>query len=146
MRPIYETGSDVAREAAIAALVAERYGATAKKLPARYCLDHAFMRGDKLVGLAEIKCRKNPSTRYPTLMVSLLKWMTARDVAKAARVPGFLVVSWTDRVGMISVDADDIVPGVGGRTDRGDADDVELVVHIPVSKFRIVSESRSRAA
>jgi hypothetical protein len=79
-------------------------------------------------------------------MVSLLKWMTARDVAKAARVPGFLVVSWTDCVGMISVDADEVVPGVGGRTDRGDPDDVELVVHIPVAKFRVVSEAREQAA
>lgn len=145
MRPIYETSQDVCREAEVAARIATRWRAKAKKLPARYVLDFALLRGSDLVALVEIKVRSTPMHRYPTFMLSLAKLITAREVARAARVPGFVVVQWADALAFVPVDSEPAFISVGGRNDRNDSDDTELVVHFPVHQFRVVECAREAA-
>jgi hypothetical protein len=46
-------------------------------------------------------------------------------------------VRWTDAIGICPVPVEHSL-GTGGRTDRGDALDIESVVHIPIDRFKLI--------
>jgi len=105
-----------------------------------YYIDWVFLRNQKPVAIAEVKCRTNPREQYPTLMLSLAKWMHGKQLAKELAVPFLVVIKWTDGIFWHEVtDKSLISHGFGGRTDRNDDQDVEPVVYIPINLFRKIS-------
>lgn len=126
MRPTYETEADLQREREVIDTVASMAGMTAHKLKAYSNVDFALMR-DKMVRMVcEVKVRKQ---HYPQMFLSLHKVQALRHYASLgleARVifatPAGIFVK---KIGPGSIDG---WIGLGGRTDRGDPDDQELMV------------------
>ena len=137
-RPMYESSRDRANEQrAIEAYCrshSERVHAV--KLPIVYAVDWGIFHDDNLICWAECKRRFNERARYETILLSCRKYLAGMDLCRISGKPFLLVVQWNDFLGTHVCDgkaAKDI--RVGGRRDRGDWQDVEPVVHIPVSSF-----------
>lgn len=149
MRPINETGQDVARESEVIWHVKRYFNSllggnseviewTAEK-KALAPIDCILMRPDtmSMIGL-EVKCRTCAIGQYNTYMIAeqkILK-MVKMDIACA------LVVQWTDALGFLMID-DYPLPGqyreTGGRKDRGQNGDIEMTTHIPIEHFKIIA-------
>lgn len=128
-RPTYESEEDRANEQAVIDGIAGKFGLTSQKLPISYGLDYAlYKKWGQLSSFVEVKCRNNESTKYKTIMVSLLKVMKAKELSDATGARCLFVVEWTDRLGIFDLCKPDFI-GWGGRVDRNDNDDMEPVAH-----------------
>ena len=139
-RPIYETVADIRREADVAGVIASLWKCTTRKMKRLYSVDFALMRGKEVMAWAEIKCR---DASYPTFIISLKKWMDGLELAEASGSPFLIIVSWpVDGVRILMyhrVERKLIRVIFGGRTDRSDPDDVEPLVEIPVTSFKVIA-------
>jgi hypothetical protein len=136
MRLIYERPEDIAAERTALDKACEVWKCTAEKLPMKYELDYLLLREGRGVAWLEIKSRTNARPAYPTYMISLSKVMAARRLSEASQLPSFLLVQWSDACGYVRLDSLlDFRTAVGGRTDRGDEQDIEPVALIPVGEF-----------
>lgn len=134
-RPMYESARDRENEAAVAAILAPRWKSEAQKLPMAYYIDWLMMRGGKPVACMEVKCRNNPRAQYPTLMLSLAKWMHGLQFSELMGIPFLVAVQWTDGIFWHKAGSFPVSFGFGGRKDRGDSQDMEPVVFIPTDAF-----------
>jgi hypothetical protein len=136
MRPLYETRTDKANEETVAALIARERKFEVRRAPPQHSYDYDLFRGGKHWGIMEIKCRNNPKHKYQTYHISKSKLDTCLNIAKRAGVRFILTVCWTDGVYCLPVsDLSGYEIKTGGRKDRGDAMDIEEMVHIPHSHF-----------
>ena len=141
MRLIYEKPEDIAAERTALDKACEIWKCTAEKLPIKYELDYLLLREGKGVAWLEIKSRTNTRLAYPTYMISLGKIMAARRLSEASQLPSFLLIQWSDACGYIRIDSLlDFRTAVGGRTDRGDEQDIEPVAMIPVGEFALLQD------
>jgi hypothetical protein len=150
MRAIYETPEDKERERAAVAAFAARYGLDTVELPPRYPVDFAVVREgdgglDEVTAFGEVKIRSNPADRYPTAILGAAKWAEAITLAERTGCKLILLYGWDSGKDIRWVELTKLTnpPRIapGGRTDRGDNQDEEPVVHIPVELFRHVSSS-----
>lgn len=125
-RPIYETQNTLDAEKSLVEYLEVVWSCSFKKLSRKAQLDYAAFRHDKLVALVELKCRTVRSDTYPTYMLSLDKIFAAHRLKQIAGVPVFLIVQWIDVIGYMQIGSPDTV-GLGGRIDRDDPQDIELV-------------------
>lgn len=134
-RPIYENGETLAAEEATIRKAAKVWRCEYRKLPRQYRVDWAMVRAGKIAAWVECKFRRNESTRYPTLFLSLGKVMAGLELSRMTGLPFILLVEWTDMVGYLKVQG--IGPlRFGGRTDRGDWQDTEPLVDFSIGDFR----------
>jgi len=136
VRPMYESANDRVNETNVVSIIAPKWKCEAKKLPTSYFIDWVLMRDGKAAAFMEVKCRKNLKSKYPTLMLSLAKWMHGQQFAQAANVPFFVAVEWEDGIFWHKAGDVPVTIGFGGRVDRGDDQDMEPVVFIPVAAFK----------
>ena len=136
-RPLYESAQDLRNEHEVIEKVSLHLNADYKKLPISYKLDFAMhkMASGFVWFFCEVKVRTCKMNRYPTMMLNLDKVMAARDLSKHTGLDSYLIVQWTDRLATINF-AEDFDVGFGGRRDRGDSQDVGLVAHFEISKFK----------
>ena len=136
MRLIYERPENIVAERAALKRACEVWRCSAEKLPMKYELDYLLLREGRGVAWLEIKSRTNVRSAYPTYMISLGKVMAARRLSEATQFPSFLLVQWANVCGYVRLDSLlDFRTAVGGRTDRGDEQDIEPVALIPVGEF-----------
>lgn len=135
-RPVYETASTLRDEADTVAVIERAWRCKARKLPRAYRLDYALTRDGEVVAWAEVKCR---GKRYDSYMLSLHKWTAALELAARTDLPALLVVRWPDGVHFAPFEDRVERVAIGGRTDRGDWQDVEPVVLLPSQRFRRVA-------
>lgn len=142
MRPTYETERDRQLERITIEVAAKRWQVTAVKLPQFDEVDYALVRGGRVVGVAEVKTRSNQHDTYQTYMISLRKVMRGAALELSAGLRFVLVVGFTDGVWYCRPSKEqDCNVSIGGRKDRGDEQDVEMVLHIPISAFRRVADA-----
>lgn len=136
-RPIYESDVDRENEEIIISRLSKVYNCDWRKLPIQYRVDYALTRAEAIVALAEVKKRRVNSDTYRTIILSAKKVWAAQDQAERLRVPALFVVAFNDKMGYVKLDAD-VIDGyrMGGRFDRGDVEDSEIVAHIPIEKFK----------
>lgn len=134
-RPIYETAKDRANEEEIALLLADRFKAKAIKAKRLYGLDWFFEREGYVVGMVEIKVRNYASTAFKTYMISADKIARIRMLSSVCGIPTFLFVAWTDEIGYINLADTPDYSAIGGRKDRGDPQDMEVLLHYSVDRF-----------
>lgn len=134
-RPLYESQADLQNEVQVAEHLNKVWGCKFHKLPMSYSVDWMIIR-DKPVAFAELKCRKNDSTKYLTLMLSLNKWVKGSQFANELDIPFLIICRWNDGLFYHTVGESEVTYGIGGRTDRGDSQDTEPVVYIPVTSFK----------
>ena len=141
MRLIYEKPEDIVAERTALDKACEVWKCVAEKLPMKYELDYLLLREGKGVAWLEIKSRTNTRLAYPTYMISLGKIMAARRLSEASQLQSFLLIQWSDACGYIRIDSLlDFRTAVGGRTDRGDEQDIEPVAMIPVGEFALLQD------
>jgi hypothetical protein len=134
-RPIYETSRDMDAEREIAETIAQKYNATAIKAKRLYGLDWFFERDGYVVGMVEIKVRNYYRNDFTTYMISADKVARIRLLAGVTGVPAFLFVSWKDGIGYINLCDEPDYNAIGGRRDRGDDQDVEVMLHYLIDRF-----------
>ena len=114
-----------------------------KKLPLAYRVECAAISSltGKVEGFCELKCRSVLMSDYPTLILSLHKW---DDLIRYSRYGwSSLFVRWQDYDAVLDVKStSNYRITFGGREDRGDWQDVEPVVHIPVKDFYLLEIER----
>ena len=135
-RPMYESKKDLANEKEVAGFLSSKTGYVFHKLKIAYHVDWLVMDKEKPKYVAEIKRRLNHSSKYPTLMLSLQKWMKGKEMAAEMNIKFVLIIKWDDGVFFYKAKKDDVTYGFGGRYDRDDSQDQEPMVFIPVSKFK----------
>ena len=118
---------------------------TFRKLPLGYEIECAVEVDGKVVGFCEFKRRHNKRHRYPTLILSLRKYKQLISYSYFES-PAKLYVRWDDFDAVHVVRPQKITYDIewGGRTDRGDWQDREPVVHIPGEHFDVLPLGRER--
>ena len=137
-RPQYETQLDLKREQEAIRALERVSGRKSFKLPVSYRIDFAMTNNeDEITSWVEVKCRKNPHKKYPTLAISVTKLMAGVSFEQKTNLPFFLVVHWPDFLGYVRIsDLFEFKIIRGGRSDRNDNADEEPMVHIPIEKFK----------
>ena len=144
MRPIYETPETLKNEREVADFLEEVWGCTFYKMKIAYGLDFVVMKDDKIVCVAEIKCRNYTSEqldKWGGLILSASKAHRAIEWTIAHKVPLLLAISLIDGLFVAWVDDwSDFEVKIKGRSDRGDWQDMEPCCLIPMSKFTKVAD------
>lgn len=140
-RPLYETTESLSEERLVAERIGEAWSCNPVKLARAYQLDFALCRDDAVQAWAEVKVR---TKRYPTYMLSLHKWLAAVELHERTGLPALLVVQWPDLLAYCALSGlrRPLSVTMGGRRDRGDWQDMEPVVHIPLEFFNRVRVAR----
>jgi len=138
-RPIYQTTRDLSNENKIKAIIEPKWRCELKKLPFAYHVDWMAMRANSPLAFIEIKWRENLSiSKYPEYMLSLNKWMMGKEYTNETKIPFILIVHFTEGTYYVKQDNLEVRYGFGGRYDRGDSQDVEPMVFIPIGAFVLV--------
>jgi len=133
MRTRYETQDDLDRERLVMTAVGKAWGVEFTKLPDRYRMDYVLTVGNIGVGFAEIKCRTHTSTSYDTWFISSEKLLTAQSW-EALGLPCTAIVQFADGIFTVPLkDPDYYAPG--GRSDRADGDDQEVMAHFKSARL-----------
>lgn len=138
-RPMYESQVDLTHENKMKTLLEAKWNCTLHKVPLKYQVDWLAMRGKDPMAFVEFKHREKLSIdAYPRYMISLDKWMKAKQLCKEVEIPFIMVITFTEGTyyGVFSHNGlHDVTYGIGGRYDRGDAQDVEPMIYLPLKKF-----------
>lgn len=135
-RPLYESAEDRTRELVAAEAAFGPHGLSVRKLPLAYEVDFAVLRGERVIGVAEVKVR---GRAYDTLMLSLHKLQALRRFASTGLL-AWVLVSVPAGLYARRIDPDEPLDvRWGGRLDRGDWQDMEPVAHLPMVGMRRVS-------
>lgn len=145
MRPQYETDSDLRAERETMNLFLKhgpvhRYSLAAK-LPDRYKVDYGLLtRNRDITGYAEVKVRDCSSRDFADFFISLDKIMALVEFQKFGE--SYLIVRWEDCAGWLRSEQLSRYRyiDIGGRYDRGDAEDIEPMVYYPTRDFHIFWE------
>jgi hypothetical protein len=84
----------------------------------------------------EIRVRGVYKNTYPTLMISLEKWVNIQHISKISNLPAIFLIEWKDGLYWIKQDKVTYSVDVGGSEKRNDDLDYELCVFIPVDQFK----------
>lgn len=147
MRPIYESANDRRRQDDAIRALASATASQAVATPRLAGWDYEMHRNGKCIALVEVKCRTCRSDTYPTYMLALHKAHGLRQASSDRKVRGVLLVAWTDRIGWLRIDGMDVrswIVTIGGRTDRSDPADVEMVVEFPIHQFSTLVTKENR--
>lgn len=140
-RPLYEKKENLELESGVAETLEQLWDCKAVKLSIKYGVDFALTRGNDVIAWAEIKCRDVEAGHYPSLLLSLDKWIAGNRLAVETGKGFLIVVRYLN--GIFYVNTKDIIKpkiGFGGRTDRGDWQDQEPCVFIENKKFTFLKE------
>lgn len=99
-------------------------------------IDYALTRGQNVLALVEVKTRTNALGAYATYMISAHKIEFGLRWERTFGIPFLLVVEFTDGIYWVKVSEIPFKVEMGGRRDRGDKDDTEIVVHFKSSLMR----------
>jgi hypothetical protein len=139
MRPIYETQADLRNEAAVVEILSQKWRVNFHKLPIKYHLDYAATRNGKVTAYVEVKVRKYTMAqigKWGGYMLSVGKLQTAKQLCEISSATFCLAVQCADGPYWIAIkDFSEFPVVITGRTDRGDAQDVEPCVLIPAERF-----------
>ncbi len=136
MRPTYESKSDLENEAVFQRYILDR-GYTAVKLAAQfYQVDWIFLKDNKIVRFAEFKRRQVNSSTYPDIILSLHKWEALLLWGKYK--PSAFFVTFNDKTMFIkATNNHGYKIALAGRRDRGDKQDIEPCIHLPITDFKV---------
>lgn len=136
--PFYETEADRENERLVAEQLSVAWNCDFQKLRPAYQLDWMLMRNKRPIGFAELKTRNNSILQYPSLILSLSKWMRGKDLANELNVPFTIIAKYTDGIFWYTASDDRFTYGVGGRNDRAAIEDrdFEPVIYIPTNYFK----------
>lgn len=136
-RPYYENADDRRNEKEIASKLEAAWGCTLTKLPLDYRVDYVATRGG-IKALIEIKRRRVSINTYPTIMLSMHKVFYARQFAEMCGAQPIFVVQYDDALVSINLNEKPDSIDTGGRKDRGDDQDIEIVYHYSIDRLKLI--------
>jgi hypothetical protein len=150
MRPTYETANDLDRERIVASYLERSWNCNLRKLSKFGVLDFAFEKVNEegilvVRGFVEVKRRNCAHDNYPTILVSSAKRQQAISLLDATGCSSAFVIVYDDRVKYISLIEPPCYTTVGGRFDRGDKADEEVVLHYHIDRLSDLGPSPFRA-
>jgi hypothetical protein len=140
-RPTYETKDHLAAEQRAIEQVEYVWGVRCLKTPKYYKIDYTVAAPDnKVVGWAEVRGKNFERFRFNTFFTSLEKAMTLVRFEALTSKPAVVIVAWKDGVYCYRFTVNDTrtrdITWDGRTTNsRGDDQDIEPVIHIPVRCF-----------
>jgi len=146
LRPRYENAESLRLETSFRQHLENIWGVTLEKLKISYEIDCGVTKNDRVVGLAELKCRRYNFGDFPTYLLSLQKFRTGIVYSRVMHVPFVLMVEWLGRGDnppepsikqyVFQKSHLDIIDfAMAGRRDRNDPDDIEICAMIPQHLF-----------
>lgn len=146
MRPTYETSYDLDRERIVASYLERAWNCNLRKLSKFGVLDFAFEKVNEegilvVRGFVEVKRRNCAHDKYPTILVSSAKRQQALSLLDATGCSSAFVIVYDDRVKYISLIEPPCYTTVGGRFDRGDKSDEEVVLHYQIDRLSDLGQS-----
>lgn len=102
-------------------------------------MDFELLRDGEVKAYAEVKTRRNARRAYPTYCVDRDKWQALTRLHRQTGKPALLVVAFTDGLHYVAAEDQPYRVGVMERKDRGDPNDRDVVVHIPVGELRAIA-------
>lgn len=148
-RPAYETECDRKNEREVADAMQIAWGCTFVRLKHFSPVDFAIERGGGVVAMAEVKCRTQNWVQLSNmtgLAISLAKVTTMAIQKAATGLPHYLIVRASDEIRYVEIDRDLIrkhPKKVFGTTKRGDPQNIEPCLFIPVAEFRGLPDDRA---
>jgi hypothetical protein len=142
MRKQYESDDELSNERIVMERACDIWKCQYHKLPYSYHLDFALTQNDRIKSFAEVKARNMEWGQYPDIMISMSKFLWAKNIDKAMGVDTLLIVWAKKDDEIVWCKLNDVyIPGdslrYGGRTvQRRDEQDVEPVVHIRNNNFQ----------
>lgn len=145
MRPIYENAQSLQNERMVMDAIETSWGVTCTKIPIKYGVECALMKGREITAWAEIKCRSCRSKDFPTYMISLDKIVNGLLIARMTARNLYLFVSWKDVTGFLLIDE---IPEIGmgdryqlrtGQSEH-DPDDREPMCYFNINQFLPLTE------
>jgi hypothetical protein len=140
-RPRYETEIDLAKEGRLADFLRQHFACRFQKMRVSYKWDFAAYSSQSatVIGFCEAKIR---GKLYPKMIISLEKWMAGKQLCKETGLPCHLIFSTPAGVYHFSMNAQSFPNEIliAGRKDRGDPDDIEPCVLIPIGTMARISD------
>lgn len=135
---LYQRESDKAAERDVAGALGRAWQCEPVEFPAISPIDWYMKRGTQLVALVEIKERRNRThDAFKTVMLNSMKALSLVTGSMAFSCPAYFVIRFTDGIFWINIsDTIGMPTAVRGRTDRGDRNDIEPCVEIPVDRLK----------
>ncbi|MCK9604749.1 MAG: hypothetical protein M0R66_10370 [Candidatus Omnitrophica bacterium] len=135
---VFISEADKKNEGEVIATLSANWGCEFYSFGLLFPVDYYAIRGGNLVGVIEIKVRSHPSAEFPTVFLSLRKWISLGLVQTGLGVPAVFVVRFTDRLMFAPFNRIDASKWkMGGRTDRngGGGNDYEPMVLVDVGRM-----------
>jgi len=132
---LYETTQDRLNESRVSKIIADYGGFDMMKTPSNYVLDAVAFKDGECKCFFEFKSRSCASTDYDSMIITLHKAIGASNIARATKRKVWLVVEWTDNIGIIDMCSDYEI-GYKSRKDRGTSD---LHALYPISGFKMLN-------
>lgn len=132
----FQTDDDLQWQMRVGQRTKEAWGAELHPFGAMDEVDGWLERDGQVWAICEIKRRYVKHDTYPTIWVSLRKWQSLLLVQQGFGVPGLFIVHYDD--GIYWHETQSMVRHkivIGGREDRGVANDREPVIDVPVGEM-----------
>jgi|TARA_R110002020_G_scaffold38621_3_gene115864 hypothetical protein len=146
-RKTYENKKTLASESGFGKDLERYFKVVLRKLPIQYGIDCIALdpRNLKPKFFTELKNRYCSKDTYPTYIISLSKFLKAKELYRSLHLETFLCVKWKDASGYVSLSElpdEEVDISFGGRYDRNDWQDVEPLLNIHIGKFTIIGDRR----
>jgi hypothetical protein len=147
-RPAYESNDDLRREQEAVEALEAIWGVRCRKTPRYYEIDYCIVSPrDQVEGWVEVRCKRFPKDQHRTFYTSLKKYITLCRFAQATGLPAYILCRWEDTAPMLHriepANVRNCPITIGGRTvnSRGDDQDIEPVIHLPIDSFLNIAEN-----
>ena len=143
MRPTYERSEDRRNEQRVVDVIRREYGLESLQLPPFAAADILVLNEDRSLRYwCEIKTRRIAFGTYRSLNISLDKVERLQRLEAMTKVPALIVANLTDGVFFhrCPIAGSFIETERGGRTDRGDAKDIETMACLSWDKFKRIGD------
>jgi hypothetical protein len=135
-RPVYEKKHDIGNEVSFMKIMASK-GCTINRAKKFSGYDF-LMTSSKSNYLVEYKKRNNNRLKYTDYMISADKIANGINKANALGCKYYLFVQWDDGLFWIEPSSHSPILGFGGRVDRGDSQDMEVMCYYDTGLFEEV--------
>ncbi len=148
--PVFSTDADRAGETDVAAMLERAWHCTIAPFGPLAPIDFYATRDGRLVGVLELKTRSQASDRFPTVFLSVRKWLALTLAETGLGCPAIFVVRFADAIRWVSVrTVDASAVELGGcalprNRRRGaitGASDREPVILVPIATMRPLEAS-----
>lgn len=133
--PIFKSEKDEKNEHAIAELLSKTWRCSLHAFGMLSPIDWFAERDGRVIGILELKCRTNESTKHPTVFLNIRKWLALMLGQIGMGVPAIFVVQFTDSVRWIEiskVDSRAIKIGGWSLENAKAYTDIEPLIEVPV--------------